>query len=61
MNAGASTDECPRCSEIETWDHVVQCRKTVNMRADFILKLYEDLKKVQGPRVTDDDLRKKHT
>ena len=28
------------------------------MRAEFMLKLYEDLKKVQGLGLTDDDLRK---
>ena len=58
INAGTSTDECLRCSEIETWEHVVQCRKTFIMRAEFILKLHEGLKKVQGPGVTDEYLRK---
>ena len=57
-NVGASTDECPRFNEIETWKHVVQYSKTVSMRAEFILKLHEGLKKVQGPGVTDEYLRK---
>ena len=58
INVGTSTDECPRCSDIETWEHAVQCSKKVSNIADFIIKLHEDLKKIQGPRVTDEDLRK---
>ena len=45
VNAGTTTNECPRCSEVETWEHVVQCRKTVSMRAGFTLALFEDIKK----------------
>ena len=44
INAGTTNSECPRCSEVETWEHVVQCRKTVSMRAEFTLALHEDLK-----------------
>ena len=58
INAGTSTYECPRCSNIETWECEFQCRKTVSMRAEFILKLCEDLKKTQGPGLTDEDLRR---
>ena len=47
-NVGLSIDECPRCSKIETWEHAVQYRKTFIMRAEFILKLHEDLKEVQS-------------
>ena len=57
-NTGTSTYECPRCSNIETWECEFQCRKTVSMRAEFILKLCEDLKKTQGPGLTDEDLRR---
>ena len=56
-NAGASIDECPRHSEIEAWEHVVQCRKIVSKRSEFILKLDEDLRKNQGPGATDEELR----
>ena len=45
INAGTTNSECPRYSEEETWEHVVQCRKTVSMRAEFILDLHADLKK----------------
>ena len=43
-NSETSTDEYPRCSDVETWEHAVQCMKTVSMIAEFILKLHEDLK-----------------
>ena len=56
INVVTSTYECTRCSEIETWEHVVQCRSTVSMRAEFILQLHEDLKRVQDPVVTDEEL-----
>ena len=57
INTGTSTCESPRCSEIETWEHIVQCSKTVSMRAEFIFKSYEDLKRFQFPGVTDEELR----
>ena len=57
MNAGISTDECPRCSETKTWEHVVQFRSTVSMRHEFIFQLHECLKRVQVPGVTDEELR----
>ena len=37
IKAGTTNSECPRCSDEETWEHVVQCRKTVIMRVEFIL------------------------
>ena len=57
INAGTTNSECPRCSEEETWEHVVQCKKTVSMRAEFILNLHADLKKVQIEDVPDYELR----
>ena len=56
INAGISIDECPRWSEIKAWEHVVRYRKTVSMRAEFILMLCEDLKKLKVPGVTDEEL-----
>ena len=57
MNAGTTNSECPRCIEVETWEHVVQCRKKVSMRAEFTLALCEDLKKEQIEDVSDSELR----
>jgi len=34
---------CPRCEETETWDHVIKCRKTLQMRRQFIMKLVIEL------------------
>ena len=44
-------------SEVKTWEHVVQCRKTVSTRSEFILALYEYLKKEQIEDVPDSKLR----
>ena len=35
--SGESINECPRCSETEAWEHVVQCRIAVSIVAEFIL------------------------
>ena len=37
MNAGVSSDECSRCNEIGTWEHLVHCRNKVSIRVEFIL------------------------
>ena len=57
INEGTRTDECPRCSESETWEHVVKYRSTVSMIAEFILKCHHDLKRVKVPGVTEEELR----
>ena len=30
---------CPRCQEIETWEHIVKCKETMNLRKEFMEKL----------------------
>ena len=57
VNVGTSMYECPRCSETETCEHVVQSRCTVSMRAEFIFKFYEEVKRVQVHRVIEEELR----
>ena len=57
INAGTTTNECLRYSEVETWENVVQYRKKFSMRAELILDLYDDHKKVQTPDVSDAKLR----
>lgn len=36
-------NECPRCSEDETWEHVIKCRKTINIRKEFIKTLVKEM------------------
>ena len=36
-------NECPRCSEDETWEHVIKCRKTINIRKEFIKTLIKEM------------------
>ena len=45
MKDGTSSDKSPWCNEKDTWKHVVQCRNTVIMTADFILESHKDVKK----------------
>ena len=56
INAGASSEEFPRCSEIEAQNHAVQHINTVSMRAEFILDLCEDLKRVKVLGLVDEEL-----
>lgn len=39
INKNLKGSECPRCSEPETWEHVVQCKETKNYRKDFVKEL----------------------
>ena len=39
---------CPRCNEVETWDHVVKCAETMNLRREFIEKLLLEMLKNKG-------------
>ena len=57
INDEVSSDKHVRCSEKETWDHVVQCRNTVSMRAEFVLEWCKELKKVQAEGSSDEEVR----
>ena len=56
-NDGASSDECPLHRDQEMWQHSVQFTKTTSMRAEFVLELHKDLKKVQVAGISDEVLR----
>ena len=30
---------CSRCNQVETWDHVVKCSETIEIRREFITEL----------------------
>ena len=36
-------NECPRCSEVETWEHVVKYKETIPLRRKFIIQLLKEL------------------
>lgn len=38
-------DHCPRCQEVETWDHVIKCKETIILRKEFMKKLLLELLK----------------
>ena len=43
INKKMKSEEYPQCSEIEDWEHVVTCRKTINLRNEFYQKLVQAL------------------
>ena len=45
INKNDKGDDCLRCSQTKTWDHVVKYTKTIEMRRDFIFNLTKDLLK----------------
>ena len=49
--------ECSRCSEMESWKHVVQCSESKHLHTKFVVDLYEDLKKEQIKGIENQDLR----
>jgi len=57
INTGSSSDYFLLYSKKETWEHSVQCRNTVSMRAEFNLESYEDLKKLQVIGVRNEEVR----
>ena len=48
--------DCPRCSEPETWDHVVKCSKTIEIRKEYILNLTKELLKIKDGQVETNEI-----
>ena len=46
INKDKINQYCPRCNEIETWEHVIQCPRNQEKNKKFILSLYKKLKKL---------------
>ena len=45
MSNNMIDDHCPRCQEVEAWDHVMKCKETMNLRKEFVKKLLLELLK----------------
>ena len=43
MNGNMVEATCPRCGQIESWDHIVKCDDTKSNRAEFIRNLMLEL------------------
>ena len=52
-----STYECLRYSAIEMWEHVIQYKKTEEMRPKFIIEMYKELKLIQKEIINNEILR----
>ena len=51
INNNMVGSECPRCSDPETWDHVITCHFTKQYRKKFIEDLLAELLKKRSPLV----------
>jgi len=47
---------CPRCNQVETWDHVVWCSDTVRLRREFITELLLELLAERNEEVSIDNI-----
>jgi len=56
INQDSTDDTCPRCSEVETWEHIVTCQKTAQMRKEFITNLAKEMIHVDQNDVPLDDI-----
>ena len=45
INKGVTEVECPRCNQIETWDHVIRCGKVLLMQVEFVKETIKELRK----------------
>ena len=57
INRGTISLECPRCSEIESQSHVIQCRATAQFRMKFIIDMHKELKQVQPEAIINEEMR----
>ena len=48
---------CLRCSTIEIWEHIIQYKKTEEMRPKFIVEIYKELKSIQKETINNEILR----
>ena len=48
INRSAIIDKCTMCPEIETWQHIIICEKTEDIRIDYILDLKKELMKIES-------------
>ena len=56
INENLIEANCPRCNQIETWDHIVQCSDTVGLRREFITELLLDLVAEKNDEVSIDNI-----
>ena len=54
INGRLTEMECPRCNEIETWEHVIKCRFVRPMQREFIKNLTLDLLNENDANIDDE-------
>ena len=56
INNNLIESNCPRCNQVETWDHVIRCNETIEIRKDFIKELLKDLLKEINDQISVDNM-----
>ena len=51
INKKNTGDDCPRCSQPETWDHVVKCSKTIEIRRQYVSNLFKEMMKANKGQI----------
>ena len=54
INKGVIEVECPRCNQVETWDHVIRFRNARSMQAEFVKETTNELMKHKKENIDDD-------
>ena len=49
-------EEYPRCSEVETWDHIIRCKETKHLRKIFIQDLLKEIIKNKPINIEVDEI-----
>jgi len=56
INRNSTEETCPRCSQVESWDHIVRCEKTAQFRKDFITNLATEMIKEKQNDVSPEEI-----
>jgi len=56
INNNQTEESCPRCNEVETWEHVVKCDNTVRFRKDFITDMTLEILAIDQNQVSVDEI-----
>lgn len=56
INKGLTEEECPRCNQVETWDHVIKCGKVRSLQREFVKETTEELLKQKNEKVEEETI-----
>ena len=56
INDNLIEENCPRCNQVETWDHIIQCNNMVRLRREFITEFLLELLVERNEEVSIDNI-----